>query len=140
MPLFAHHPDLSGAVSEQVSFLQLPDIVHGLTVECEFDRSSVGQQFVPAVSESEQVGLFGRTMLGTRHTSERSGAPGWKFIETADGDLLFDTRADPGERTDVAEEYPAVVQASRDYLNRLCERREEERRIVEAAEAIAPQM
>ena len=57
------------------------------------------------------------SVIGTHTATLR--APPWKLYRSRDGIALYDLRADPGERRDVAADHPEIVAALRRQLDEL---------------------
>ncbi|WP_433630306.1 sulfatase-like hydrolase/transferase [Halomicrococcus sp. NG-SE-24] len=136
VPMAAHHPDLSGSITDQFSLIDLPDLLDTLAVNPKIDPENWGRQFIASMSESDETARVRSEMIN--YTPHRRSLRGdrFKLIETPDDHLLFDLEADPNEKENVAESHPELVDAFLDILNARCAKREEQRKVIETVQEI----
>lgn len=132
VPLFAHHPDLAGSVTEQVSLQRLPDIVAQLATDPS-SETNFSDSLVPIMSESYETANVRSGDVG--YTPHRRALRGerFKYVETETSEKLYDRETDPAEQENVADEYPERVELFRKLLDTQSRRRQEQQRIVDAA-------
>lgn len=122
VPLVVSNGERRDRVSTPVSLRCLAELVPAVASGHSFDPASLAREHVLVATEGlEEFALRGRR---------------WKYISRTDTEEVYDLRNDPGETTDLSDEFPEVTNGLRQLLARRRASASEELAIAKAAQEL----
>jgi len=122
-PFLVHNAAVSATVTDQFPLRALSDLLVDATdKKSAFDPSAHTQPFVVSKTENNEKAAV-RT-------------PGWKFISDGETTRLYNLHGDPGEMTDISDEYADVTESLSDVLARHQATQAEKERASTAIDAV----
>lgn len=112
VPLLVHGLGTTERVEAPVSLSSIPALVTA-SADDSLDPTAYAREFVRSkTEEGERVGVRGRRW------AYQSAAEEWEYVYDGDSEELYRVQADPEERENVVESYPAVTDTFRTLLAR----------------------
>lgn len=130
VPLLVHNAGRTGRVSDPVALRHLPRVLDSITGST-FDPEKFTSPFVVSrTEEDERVSVRGAAWKYV------CGGDDWEYVRGGTGEALYHLQSDPGERTNLLAERPAVGDAMRGLFDRKDQYEDERGRIARAAAVI----